>query len=57
MNSVSYLDFPSLAEVTVGKGSFQNATDSRFESIYDYSVYTNKIFLILVLSIQVILEK
>ena len=38
MNSISYLDFPSLAEVTVGKGSFQNATDSRFESISDYSV-------------------
>ena len=33
MNSVSYLDFPSLVEVTVGKGSFHNATDSQFESI------------------------
>ena len=45
MNSISYLDFPSLAEVTIGRGSFQNATDSRFESISDYSfVYTNKIF-------------
>ena len=32
-NSISYLDFPSLAEVTVGKGSFHNATDSQFESI------------------------
>ena len=39
MNSISYLDFPSLAEVTVGKGSFQNATDSRFESISNYSIY------------------
>ena len=48
MNSISYLDFPSLVEVTVGKGSFHNATDSRFESISDYYVYTNKIFLILV---------
>ena len=48
MNSISYLDFPSLTEVTVGKGSFHNATDSRFESISDYYVYTNKIFLILV---------
>ena len=37
-NSISYLDFPSLAEVTIGRGSFQNATDSRFESISDYSV-------------------
>ena len=45
MNSVSYLDFPSLAEVTVGKGSFHNATHSRFESISD-SINTNKIFLI-----------
>ena len=33
LNSISYLDFPSLAEVTVGKGSFHNATDSQFESI------------------------
>ena len=42
MNSISYLDFPSLTEVTVGKGSFQNATDSRFESISNSSfVYTN----------------
>ena len=47
MNSISYLDFPSLTEVTVGKGSFQNATDSRFESISD-SIATNKIFLVLV---------
>ena len=38
MNSISYLDFPSLTEVTVGKGSFQNATDSRFESISNYSI-------------------
>ena len=38
LNSISYLDFPSLAEVTVGKGSFQNATDSRFESISNTSV-------------------
>ena len=38
LNSISYLDFPSLTEVTVGKGSFQNATDSRFESISDYSI-------------------
>ena len=49
MYSICYLDFPSLAEVTVGKGSFQNATDSRFESISDSSIYTNnKIFLVLV---------
>ena len=39
MNSLCYLDFPSLAEVTVGKGSFHNATDSRFESISNYSIY------------------
>ena len=38
LNSISYLDFPSLAEVTVGKGSFQNATDSRFESISNSSI-------------------
>ena len=38
MNSISYLDFPSLSKVTVGKGSFQQATNSRFESISDYSV-------------------
>ena len=38
LNSISYLDFPSLAEVTVGKGSFHNATDSRFESISNSSV-------------------
>ena len=38
LNSISYLDFPSLAEVTIGKGSFQNATDSRFESISNSSV-------------------
>ena len=47
MNSISYLDFPSLAEVTVGKGSFHNATHSRFESISN-SIATNKIFLVLV---------
>ena len=38
MNSISYLDFPSLVEVTIGKGSFQNATDSHFESISNYSI-------------------
>ena len=38
LNSISYLDFPSLAEVTVGKGSFQNATNSQFESISNSSV-------------------
>ena len=38
LNSISYLDFPSLAEVTVGKGSFHNATDSQFESISNYSI-------------------
>ena len=38
MHSISYLDFPSLAEVTIGKGSFQNATDSQFESISNSSV-------------------
>ena len=38
LNSISYLDFPSLVEVTVGKGSFQNATNSRFESISNSSV-------------------
>ena len=38
LNSISYLDFPSLAEVTIGKGSFQNATDSQFESISNSSV-------------------
>ena len=38
LNSISYLDFPSLAEVTVGKGSFQQATNSRFESISNTSV-------------------
>ena len=38
LNSISYLDFPSLAEVTIGKGSFQNATDSQFESISNYSI-------------------
>ena len=37
-NSISYLDFISLTEVTVGKGSFQNATDSQFESISNSSV-------------------
>ena len=37
-DSISYLDFPSLAEVTVGKGSFQNATNSQFESISNYSI-------------------
>ena len=38
MNSISYLDFPSLTEVTVGKGSFHNATNSRFESISNSTV-------------------
>ena len=38
LNSISYLDFPSLTEVTVGKGSFHNATDSQFESISNYSI-------------------
>ena len=38
LNSISYLDFPSLAEVTVGKGSFHNATNSHFESISNSSV-------------------
>ena len=38
MYSVSYLDFPSLTEVTVGKGSFHNATNSQFESISNYSI-------------------
>ena len=38
LNSISYLDFPSLAEVTIGRGSFQNATDSRFESISNSTV-------------------
>ena len=38
MNSVSYLDFPSLVEVTVGKGSFQNATNSQFESISNSTI-------------------
>ena len=37
-NPISYLDFISLTEVTVGKGSFQNATDSQFESISNSSV-------------------
>ena len=38
LNSISYIDFPSLAEVTVGKGSFQNATNSRFDSISNSSI-------------------
>ena len=38
MNSISYLDFPSLAEVTVGKGSFQQASHSRFDSISNSSI-------------------
>ena len=38
LNSISYLDFPSLAEVTVGKGSFHNATNSQFESISNSTI-------------------
>ena len=38
LNSISYLDFPSLAAVTVGKGSFQNATNSQFESISNSTI-------------------
>ena len=38
LNSISYLDFPSLTEVTIGKGSFQNATDSQFESISNSTI-------------------
>ena len=37
-NSISYLDFPSLTEVTVGKGSFQQASHSHFDSISNSSI-------------------